>query len=51
MTRTSSIPSGPREGLTLEFKEAARGRPHSLFESAGALLNLDGGLDRVGCHR
>jgi len=41
-------PFGDREGLTLEFKEAAEALPKSFFETVCAFLNLDGGLIVLG---
>ena len=41
-------PFGKREGLALEFKEAAHALPKSFFETVCAFLNLDGGLIVLG---
>lgn len=41
-------PFGLREGLALEFKEAAEALPRNLFETVCAFLNLDGGLIVLG---
>jgi len=49
MMREQGIrPFGDREGLALEFKEAAEALPKSFFETVCAFLNLDGGLIVLG---
>ena len=41
-------PFGTREGLAMEFKEAADTLPKNFFETVCAFLNLDGGLIVLG---
>jgi len=41
-------PFGTREGLALEFKEAADALPKDLFETVCAFVNMDGGLIVLG---
>jgi len=48
MQKTATHPFGRREGLALEFKEAAEALPQGLFETVCAFLNLDGGLIALG---
>lgn len=48
MAPATPKPFRSREGLNLEFKEAARDLPRGFFESVCAFLNLDGGLIILG---
>ena len=44
----SEYPFGRKEGVDLEFKEAANALPKNLFETICAFLNMDGGLVVLG---
>lgn len=44
----AEYPFGRKEGVDLEFKEAANALPKNLFETICAFLNMDGGLVVLG---
>jgi len=45
---SAEYPFGRKEGVDLEFKEAANALPKNLFETICAFLNMDGGLIVLG---